>query len=240
MASTWTRFGVSPSDPIDVSIFKPLLARNADPLNQDYRAAVYGRIAESPGECVLVVDWQSPQIYDAFKESPQYEELQANMRASSGMETEPQTNFIFMHDTGSWMNMEGPNTEIRTVYFPKSISREKQGEINRITPLKLSVGFGMDGRSQWFYPYRRLPNPGWVRDTQKWKGEDASACIWVHYWKSKEGEDKLKSTERRLMRANDRSQPLVLDVFEKTLKDMGALGWEIYHGEFTKMPNRIP
>ncbi|RYP57838.1 hypothetical protein DL769_009246 [Monosporascus sp. CRB-8-3] len=274
--STWTRFEASipPDDrPLDASIFQPLIARRAD-----YQDAFYGRLAESPADCILVVAWNSEGVYDTFAASPEGgTRLLANLAAagSDGGEAEGDgpkqqqqrgrrpvtTRKVDFGNMPFWWRF-GPNTEVRTVYFPSAAGNEQRQKetreaVGRLKGLVLSMGLGIDGRMAHLSPYRGVPECGWVTNEEveggkaeekdgestagvvAWEGREASACLWIHYWKNKKAEQTFKTTERRPPPDGESHQPLALEAFEDDLRRLGALGWEDYHVDFEKVPRAL-
>ncbi|KAF7551871.1 hypothetical protein G7Z17_g4718 [Cylindrodendrum hubeiense] len=226
--STWTRFQFPIAKEFDASIFKPLQTVKADFDNPAY----YGAISESPGEYMLVIDWNTPEAYSAFKTSPQYEQLLANFRAESATEPETQT-VDFGTVAFSWRF--GSNTEIRTVYFPMSISPQEREAVGKVKGLVLSMTPGVNASGPHRAPYTGVPAKGWVNGTQSWNGDDAAACVWCHYWKDKEAEERFKREETRPPRNKESPRALAVEVFELDLKNLGAIGSIEYHVDFKKV-----
>ncbi|KAH9997674.1 hypothetical protein F4779DRAFT_170600 [Xylariaceae sp. FL0662B] len=227
--STWTRFKVSTWKTFQVSIFQPLLANKTD-----YHDAFYGPIAESPAEYVLVIAWKSYAVYDAFTKSKQHEEMMANLKALSS--SQPQTQVIDFGKIGFWWRL-GPNTEVMTVHFPDSVSPQTRDEVSKLRGLVLSMGPGIDGRNAHLSPYKGVPACGWIVDSQSWDGKGTLACMWCHYWKDKEAEEKFKATEKRPPKNGESYRPLVSEAFKQDLKGLGAVGWKEVHVDFNKLPN---
>ena len=279
--STWIRFRATPSPPhdgqsLDTSIFQPLIA-----WRDDYRNAFYGRVAETPDQYVLMVAWTSTTACDAFTVSAEGgRQLVANLTAAGsdgcgdGQGVSQKQSFtvaIRKADFGRipfWCHF-GPNTEVRTAYFPPArTGEEKQHDelreaVMKIKTLVLGMTFGIDGSMTHLCPYRGVPACGWVVEEltgdqlQKeimedngsratsglpmWEGQQASACMWTHYWKNKEAEQSYKTTERRLPEnGKPLSQRLLAtEAFDRDLKRFGALGWEDYHVDFEKLPKDL-
>ncbi|KAI1372058.1 hypothetical protein F4677DRAFT_433364 [Hypoxylon crocopeplum] len=234
--SSWTKFNVSTSKDIEVSIFNPLLTRKAD-----YHKAFYGQIAESPGECILIVAWKTSQAYHAFTKSPEYKELLASVKTPST--AEPETQLIDFGKIAFWWRFRGfgrkNRIQIRTVYFPSTISQQTRETVKGLKGLVLTVAYGIDGRSAHLCPYDGVPVCGWIDNSQNWNGQQASACVWCHYWKSEEAEEKFKTTERRFPADGEDYKPLALEAFEQDLKSSGALGWKDYHIYFEEVPKVV-
>ena len=266
--STWTRFRAPPpaddSRPLDATIFQPLIARRAD-----YRDAFYGRVAESPDQCILVIAWNSGAACDAFAAAPAGgRQLLASLTTIAGdgeaVGEAPQkqrfpviTRKVDFGKEAFWWRF-GPNTEVRTVYFPREGNGEQSHVREAVVGLKglvLTMGLGIDGRRAHLSPYRGVPACGWVIGEEEekghgddgsrasefvtWEGRQASACLWIHYWKDREAEQRFKTTEKRPPPDGESHRPLATEAFEDDLRGLGALGWEDYHVDFVKVPGTI-
>jgi hypothetical protein len=229
--SSWTRFRRLDSKPLEPSIFRPLVGSN-----QPIHDAYYGRIAESKDEYILVIIWESRQDYEEFKASAQFRELLANVKADSS--SEPATQIVDFGKTAFWWRF-GPNTELRTVYFPALLPAESREAVKALKGLVLTMGLGIDGSKAHLSPYRGVPTCGWVEDLLTWKDQDVSACIWCHYWKDQAAEERFKTTEKRPPKDGEVDQSLALEAFEHDLKKLGALGWEDVHVDFKKIPRTV-
>ncbi|KAH7165153.1 hypothetical protein EDB81DRAFT_778772 [Dactylonectria macrodidyma] len=220
----WTRFE-APDDPIDMAIFEPLAV-----CKPHLRTAYFGRIAESPRECLLVAAWRSLEAYDAFKKSPHYDDLMTNLTAQSTPPVQPQTQGAVF--SRSWFNMTfGPNTEVLTAYFPSSTSPETQRAIVKTERLVHTL-VPANPRC-----YKKPPTFAWVDGLQDRNGESAIACMWCHGWYSRELEERFKANERRRHpQLEGTARPLVVDVFDKDLKDLGLIEWESIHVNFARIP----
>ncbi|KAH7121437.1 hypothetical protein EDB81DRAFT_813950 [Dactylonectria macrodidyma] len=225
--STWTKFHSPASKPLDLSIFKPLQAVET----QFDDPAFYGPVLESPGEYMLIIDWESAKAYEEFKASPHYQQLVTNFSAQSA--TEPKTQLVnFGKLAFSWHF--GLGTEIRTVYFPTSMSVQQREAVGNINGFVLSMTPGI-GASSSDRPYNGVPVAGWVEGTQKWNGDDVWVCLWCHYWTDKEAEQRFKNDERRPPRGADPVRRLAVEAFDLDLKEMGAVGWTDYHVELKEL-----
>ncbi|RSL85109.1 hypothetical protein CEP52_013080 [Fusarium oligoseptatum] len=214
--STWTKFQAEPG-PIDEIIFDPLYT-----WSDSISTPAYGRITESPQDYILSLDWNSPEAYQEFKASPEYQQLMTNLRINS---TEAHTQIIIFENY-SFGSTSTPNTEILTVYWPLSLSPETQNAIWDVEPLVHTPVSETLGRRC----YKQPPAAGWIDGPQIWNGDTAVASVWVHDWKSEALEDRFKRTEKRVVSmGRDVIYPLAVDDFEKRLLDLGALGWESVH-----------
>ncbi|KAH9885195.1 hypothetical protein F4778DRAFT_761463 [Xylariomycetidae sp. FL2044] len=229
--SSWTTFQVAESQEPALLIFKPLLA--AEP---NFHDAFYGRISESPEQYILVVAWKSRQAYVAFTQSNKYQELVANLGSLSA--SEPTTQTIDFGRVGFWWRF-GSNIEVRTVFFPGTVSAQTREDVSRMKGLVLTAGMGIDGRYAHLSPYRGVPTCGWVDGFETWQERDAAACVWCHYWKDKEAEENFKKTERRIPPDGESVGLLALEAFEKDLKNAGAVGWKSYHLDIKQIPSEI-
>ncbi|RTE82610.1 hypothetical protein BHE90_002931 [Fusarium euwallaceae] len=223
--TTWVRFGYPEETPIDATLFRPLKAQQDDLLQ-----IRYGQVLESPEERMLMVAWKYSQAWIRFSGSSHYEELLANLGTHSD-DTPVIQAVDFNRDYPS--RAVSSHTEIRTVYFPVSIPPETREAVRNADGLVTTAAYGP--RLQYLSPYVLRPMLGWIEGTQKWEGEDAVACVWIHTWKSERAEDKFKTTGW-LPRFKDGklSKPLAIVLFEQDLKDLGALGWNDYHVSFQK------
>ncbi|KAI0514791.1 hypothetical protein F5B22DRAFT_609643 [Xylaria bambusicola] len=227
--SSWTRFKL-PAKSLGPHLFKPLAAGNNDRLHDAY----YGSIAEANDEHMLVVIWESREDFAAYKDSAQYHELISNLKADT-TSTEPSTHIVDFDKIAFWWRF-GPNTEIRTVYFPALIPSKTRDAVTRLKGLVLTMGIGIDGSKAHFSPYNGVPTCGWAEGSQIWMNQDTVACLWCHYWKDREVEEKFKLTETRPPRDGEEDKILILEAFERDLKSCGALGWEDIHVDFKKVP----
>ncbi|KAF2963215.1 hypothetical protein GQX73_g10361 [Xylaria multiplex] len=228
--SSWTRFKLPSSNALEPSIFKPLAIGN----NSRIHDAYYGPIAESNGEHLLVVIWESRQDYEGFKTSAQYRELLASL-TTAFTSAEPITQVVDFDRVTFWWRF-GPNTEIRTVYFPAHLPSQIREGVRSLRGLVLTMGVGIDGSKAHLSPYRGVPTCGWAEGLQIWRSQDTVACLWCHYWKDREAEEKFKTTEMRPPKDGEANKVLVLDAFGQDLKTYGALGWEDTHVDFKKVP----
>ncbi|RSL43150.1 hypothetical protein CEP53_011837 [Fusarium sp. AF-6] len=211
--STWTKFQAEPG-PLDEAIFDPLYT-----WSDSIRTPAYGRITESPQDYILSLGWNSPEAYQEFKNSPEYQQLMANLGINS---TEAHTQIIIF-ENHSFGSTSTPNTEILTVYWPLSLSPETQDAIWEVEPLVHTPVSETLGRRC----YKQSPVFGWVDEPQTWNGDNTLASVWVHDWKSEALEDRFKRTEKRIVSmGRDVIYPLAVDDFEKRLLGLGALGWE--------------
>ncbi|KAI0856674.1 hypothetical protein F4860DRAFT_396784 [Xylaria cubensis] len=231
--SSWTRFKLPSSESFNPSIFKPLIAGN----NNYVHDAYYGPIAEFNGEYILVVIWESRRHYEEFKDSTQHRQLLSNLKADSSSANSV-TQIVDFDKIAFWWRF-GPNTELRTVYFPPSLPIESREAVKSLRGLVLTMGLGIDGSKAHLSPYRGVPTCGWTEGTKIWMNQDTISCIWCHYWKDREAERKFKTTETRLPKDMDEDQILASEAFETDLKNFGALGWEDIHVNFKKVPKTI-
>ncbi|KAI0452899.1 hypothetical protein F5B21DRAFT_481521 [Xylaria acuta] len=231
--SSWTRFKLPSSGSLEPSIFRPLMGKS----NNHVHDAYYGPIAESNGEYILVVIWESRQDYEEFKNSAQYRELLTNLKADSSS-IDPATQIVDFGKIAFWWRF-GPNTELRTVYFPASLPLEVRDAVKTLRGLVLTMGLGIDGSKAHLSPYRGVPTCGWADGSKIWMSQDTISCVWCHYWKDRGAEEKFKTTETRPPKDGEASQLLALEAFEEDLKTFGALGWEDIHVDFKKVPKSI-
>ncbi|KAJ8106244.1 hypothetical protein ONZ43_g7130 [Nemania bipapillata] len=224
--SSWVRFKLSTSESLEPSIFKPLVAGSSKHVHDAY----YGPIAETSDEYLLVIIWQSRQHYDEFKNSAQYSELFASLKPH-----EPTVQIVDFDKIAFWWRF-GPNTELRTVYFPASISSEARMAVKGLKGLVLTMGLGIDGSKAHLSPYRGVPTCGWVEALDTSKNQEVTSCIWCHYWKDGTAEEAFKTKEMRPPKDGEADKVLALEAFEKDLKMLGALGWEDIHVDFKQVP----
>ncbi|KAH7175196.1 hypothetical protein EDB81DRAFT_750760 [Dactylonectria macrodidyma] len=220
--AAWTRFKVSPDGEIEPSIFDPLTE-----VASDIGAVYYGRIHESPDECMLVVAWKTPDVYAKFKESPQREELMANMKAASPSDTaatEPETQTLSFSRRIFWLKF-GPNTEVMSAYLPASSSPETQHAVPRVMRLRHNPQVPPPKKRTYVKP----PNFAWVEGPPQVRdGEQVLGAVWNNLWNDKESERVFKTTEQRY----EAGMPLAVDVFERDLKNLGVTGLSSYHVNF--------
>ncbi|KAI8711267.1 hypothetical protein NCS52_01502600 [Fusarium sp. LHS14.1] len=223
--TTWVRFGYPEETPIDATLFRPLKAQE-----DDWLQIRWGQVFESPEERMLVVAWKHSQDWVRFSEASHYQELLANLGTHSN-DTPVMQVVDFNRDYPT--RALSSHTEIRTVYFPASISPETREALPNVQGLVTTAAYGPS--LQHLSPYVLRPIFGWIEAAEKWEGEDVVACVWIHTWKSQRTEDKFKTTGW-LPRFKDGklSKPLAVDLFEQDLKDLGALGWNDYHVSFQK------
>ncbi|KAI1418827.1 hypothetical protein F5Y12DRAFT_436628 [Xylaria sp. FL1777] len=229
--SSWTRFKLPSSQSLELSIFKPLAVGNS---NNQVHDAYYGPIAESNDEYILVVVWESRRAYEDFKSSARYRELLTALQGDSSS-AEPATQIVDFDKIGFWWRF-GPNTELRTVYFPALLSLERREAVKSLRGLVLTMGIGIGSSKAHLSPYRGVPTCGWVEDLQLWTNQVTVACLWCHYWKDREAEEKFKTTETLPPKDGETNRLLALEAFEKDLKNYGALGWDVVHVDFKKVP----
>ncbi|KAI8689402.1 hypothetical protein NCS56_00203600 [Fusarium sp. Ph1] len=138
--STWTKFQAEPG-PIYEFIFDPLYT-----WSDSIRTPTYGRITESPQDCILSLDWDSPEAYQEFKASPEYQQLMDSLGINS---TQAHTQIIIFenHNFGCTST---PNTEILTAYWPLSLSPEIQDAVWEAKPslLRAAPGVWMGQRAR--------------------------------------------------------------------------------------------
>ncbi|KPM44433.1 hypothetical protein AK830_g2084 [Neonectria ditissima] len=227
--SSWTRFKASPDREIDPSIFDPLTEAASD-----IGAVYYGRIHESPDECMLVVSWKTPDVYAKFKESPQRDALMANMKAASPSDTaatEPATQTLAFSRRAFWIRF-GPYTEVMSAYLPASSSPEAQHAVPRVTRLRYNPQVAPPKPRAYVKP----PNFAWVEGPPQVRdGEPVLEAVWNNLWHDKDSERVFKATEKRY----EDGLPLVVDVFERDLKNLGVTGLSSYHVNFQQY-KKIP
>ncbi|KAF4463278.1 hypothetical protein FALBO_9898 [Fusarium albosuccineum] len=217
--SVWTKFRVN-SGPIDDSLFiTPLW-----PWKDHIFCPFYGRIAESPQHCLLATGWESREIYDQFKASPQYQELMANLRTDA---MEPVTKTIAFTKRIFGQGFTS-NTEILTVYWPTTISPETQNAVQTMQSLSHRMRPRTSCHGHW-------PSFGWMDGIQTWNGENVLATMWCNKWLSKELEEEFRRTDKRPVSPDAAGQyALSVDLFERDLKALGAVGWESVHVDFER------
>ncbi|KAM6516749.1 hypothetical protein FALCPG4_014922 [Fusarium falciforme] len=217
--SAWTKFRVN-FGPIDDALFiTPLL-----PWKDHIFCPSYGRIAESPQDCFLAIGWESREIYDQFKASPQYQKLMANLRTDV---MEPETKTIAFKKRMFGLGFTS-NTEILTVYWPATISPETQGAVERMQSLCHRLRPRTSCHGHW-------PSFGWIDGLQAWNGDNVLASVWCNKWVSKELEEEFRRTEKRPVRPGAGQYALSVDLFERDLKALGAIGWESVHVDFERV-----
>ncbi|RWA05115.1 hypothetical protein EKO27_g9990 [Xylaria grammica] len=232
--SSWTRFRLPSSESLEPSIFRPLAVGS----NNHIHDAYYGRITELSDEYILVVIWESRQDYEQFKDTVQYRELLANLHANLSSSPELATQIIDFDRIAFWWRF-GPNTELRTVYFPALLSVEARETVKSLKGLVLTMGVGIDGSKAHLSPYRGVPTCGWVDGLQSWMDQETISCVWCHYWKDQRAEEKFKTTETRPPKDGEEDKLLAVEAFEKDLKGLGALGWEDIHVDFKRLPKSV-
>ncbi|KAI0975970.1 hypothetical protein F4678DRAFT_288055 [Xylaria arbuscula] len=228
--STWTRFKLPSSRSLELSIFQPLGAFS----NNQIHDAYYGSVAESNDEHIIVIVWESRQAYEDFQASAQHHELLTNLKEELSS-AEPSTRIVDFDKIAFWWRF-GPNTELRTVYFPASLPLEKREAVKSLTGLVSTMGVGIDGRTAHLSPYRGVPTCGWVEGLLTWENQDTVACLWCHYWRDHEAEEKFKIMETRPPKDGESNQLLAIEAFDKELETYGALGWDKTHVDFKKIP----
>lgn len=231
--SSWTRFKLPSSKSLEPSLFKPLEVGNNNGLHDAY----YGSIAEAIDEHILVVIWESREDFAAFKDSARHHELLTNLKADASS-TEPSTQIFDFDRIPFWWRF-GPGVEIRTVYFSAPLPSETRKAVKCLKGLVLSMACGIDGTMAHLCPYRGVPECGWAEDSQTWMNQDTVACLWIHYWKNREAEDKFKAAETRPPPDGVNDKILVVDAFDTDLKSCGALGWEDIHIDFKRVPKSV-
>ncbi|KAI1359403.1 hypothetical protein F5Y08DRAFT_319703 [Xylaria arbuscula] len=228
--SSWTKFQLPSTKSLEPSLFKPLAVGNNDCLHDAY----YGSIAEANDEHFLVVIWVSREGFAAFKDSTQYLELLINLGVDVSS-VELSTQVVDFDRIPFWWRFT-LNTEIRTVYFPAPLPLETREEMKKNKGLVLTTSYGIDGRMAHLSPYNGVPECGWAENVRKWKNQNTVACLWIHYWKSREDEQRFKTTERRPPLDGDDNMPLAVEAFDRDLEKYGALGWEDVHIDFKRVP----
>ncbi|KAG5744902.1 hypothetical protein H9Q72_005981 [Fusarium xylarioides] len=222
--TTWFRFKLPEDILLDESLFHAL-----HPTREEWAHACYGRIKESPQDCVLIVDWYRTRSWLEFSQSDSYEELLSSLGSHSDIPAVSEIiDFARDHPTIAMSS----HTELKRVYFPASISLETRKAVwDRVRHLGPSVAYGK--KFQHRNPYTLGPSLAWIEGNVKWEGQDAVSCVWIHKWKNQEAEEKLKTTQRYShMKDGEFIKPLILDLFEQGLRDLGALGWEECHVNF--------
>lgn len=220
--STWIKFQVEPG-PIDEFIFDPLYH-----WSHSICTPIYGRILESPQDCILCLGWDSPRHYQVFKTSPQYQQLMDSL----GIDSAHAHFQIIVFENYNFGCTGGPNTEILTAYWPLSLSPETQDAVWEAEPLVHTPASGRPSRRC----YKQAPVFGWVDEPETWNGDKALASVWLNDWKSEELEARFKRTEKRAVpMGREVIYPLAIDDFEKRLQDLGALGWESIHVLFADL-----
>ncbi|KAF5248149.1 hypothetical protein FANTH_6079 [Fusarium anthophilum] len=222
--TTWFRFKLPEDILLDLSLFHAL-----HPTREQWTHACYGRIKESPQDCVLLINWDRTRAWLEFSQSDSHAELLSSLGSHSDV---PVVSEIIDFARDYVTIAISSHTELKRVYFPPSISQETRRAVwDRVRHLGTTAAYGK--KFQHKIPYRATPSLGWVEGNVKWEGQDAVACVWVHKWKNQESEEKFKATERYPhMKDGELIKPLTLDLFEQGLRDLGALGWEECHVGF--------
>ncbi|KAH7207827.1 uncharacterized protein BKA55DRAFT_586587 [Fusarium redolens] len=222
--TTWFRFKLPEDILLDQSLFHAL-----HPTREQWTHACYGRIKESPQDCVLLVNWDRTRSWSEFSQSGCYAELLASLGSHSDM---PVVTEIIDFSRDYVTIALSSHTELKTVYFPASVLSETRSAVwDSVRHLGTTVSYGK--KFQHRYPYISTPSLGWIEGSVKWEGQDAVACVWVHKWKNQEAEEKFKTTERYPhTKDGEFIRPLTLELFEQGLRDLGALGWEECHVNF--------
>ncbi|KAI8951677.1 hypothetical protein F4801DRAFT_543976 [Xylaria longipes] len=112
------------------------------------------------------------------------------------LSAEPSTQIADFDKIAFWWRF-GPNTEVRTVYFPALLPSETREAVERLKGLVLTMGIDIDGSKAYLSPHNGVPTCGWAEGSQTWMNQDTVACLWCHYWKDLEAEEKFKMTETR-------------------------------------------
>lgn len=176
-----------------------------------------------------LVNWRYTRCWTNFLQSSHHADLLSSLGAWS--EHPVVTDVIDFLRVNISFGLS-PHTELKTVDFPAWISPETREAVqSRVHRLRTTAVYGKG--LQHLSPYVSKPSLGWVEGGLEWEGQDVVACVWVHKWKSKEAEERFKTTEAFAhMKDGELIQPLTLDLFEQDLKDRGTLGWEEQHFNF--------
>ncbi|CVK97963.1 uncharacterized protein FMAN_12124 [Fusarium mangiferae] len=222
--TTWFKFRLPEDILLDQSLFHAL-----HPTREEWTHVCYGRIKESPQDCVLLLNWDRTRSWLEFSQSDSYAELLSSLGSHTDV---PIVTEVIDFSRDYVTIALSSHTEVKRVYFPPSISLETRKAVwDRVQHLVPNAIYGR--KFQHRYPYISPPSLGWIEGNVKWEGQDAVACIWVHKWKSQEAEERFKTTQRYPhMKDGEFIRPLTLDIFEQGLKDLGALGWEECHINF--------
>lgn len=194
------------------------------PLQGTISSCHFGTITESAENYLLAIAWSSFDALDSFKKSPARLMLLEVMKSYS---SEAPVETIIDFGRMNWSMHLGPNTDVRIVYFPKTVSQETRAAIGEVQPLITNFYFPADSP---YATWRARPVHGWLNGLQKWNGEEVVACLWCHFWTSKTQEEKFKKTVDRVY--DDGHSQLRLEAFNEELSILGALGWEEFHVDF--------
>lgn len=218
--STWTKLHVAPSAQFDAQrLVEPL-----EPVKLSINRCVFGCIDEYPEHYLLIIAWSSAKALDSFRVSLASHKMQDVIKSFS---SQPPTEFVIDFGPYIWWPPLGPNTELRIIYFPKSISQEIYEAVREVKQMRSLMAHRTDNSDAIF---RSHAINGWLNGARMWNGEETLACLWAHFWASKEREENFKKTGKR-MRPDD-SWESVLEGFDRDLKSLGALGWDEYHVSF--------
>jgi hypothetical protein len=194
----------------------------------DLKQASYGRVQESPEDCILLVNWRYTRCWAEFSQSSRYTELLADLGAQSDHAVVTQV--IGFSRTYITIGLSS-HTELKTVYLPASISSETREAVqDSVHRLRTTAAYGKGLRH--LSPYVSKPSLGWVEGSLEWEGQDAVACVWVHEWKNKEAEERFKTTDIRAYEGWRVYSTSHRGPFEQDLEELGALGWEEKHVNF--------
>ncbi|KAI0470528.1 hypothetical protein GGR56DRAFT_659202 [Xylariaceae sp. FL0804] len=246
--STWIRFKVAGTGPLDPSLFEPLRARAHDgngpaPVQDAYSS----RIRESPEQCLLVIIWTR----EASSASPS--RRRALLAGLEGLGAQAHATDVDFGLVAFWWRWT-PGTELRTVRFPAPVAPATRRAVDALRPLVLAMGLGIDGSGARDSPYASTPARGWAVDDEDefhdefHDGEEEEnreeakqnkktrACLWIHYWKDAAAEARYKSSEWRPP-ADGEAGPgsLAAEAFDRELRELGALGWEDVHVDFQRV-----
>lgn len=135
-----------------------------------------------------------------------------------------------------WYCHVGRQTAVTTVYFASPPTASQRAKIEGMRGLHYSYAYGFANQHR--YLSRGHPVKGWIDGPQSWDGEDLKAMIWCHFWKGAEEENKFRETETIIPVGRPIEETVtVLQLWERELKEAGAVGWTEQHYNFALVPS---
>ncbi len=200
------------------------------------RQTSWGRQIEDPSICWVISEWPSVAALDAVLASPEYKsEFVARLVALLGHAPSA----IYR----CWLNnrwqliqpSEGQRAEIVLAYFPASITGDTCEAVDALRSIHAEGSFTATEAMQRLRLIQE--SRGWVEDVVLWQGEERRVYVVVREWVSEEREG-LHKAEERLW--DEHGRPLVVDAFEKGLRENGMVGLHGGHGVFRRCQGRCP
>ena len=119
---------------------------------------------------------------------------------------------------------------MRIVYFPEDVATQSSTRQQMADDRGMTSLANLLPGSEHLRPHRARPTRERVYEPQNWEGQQCRAMIWLHYWKSEEGEAEQKASLTPVELGEVEGEGTFFNMtsserFEYALRSSGAIGW---------------